>query len=759
MNYIISKNFLMFIILFLVGQAYYDGTNFICLSFVIAAINGGYKLKYTILASIVGVILGGYISPAASVIGIYQDIVTLFVALILLRASKVSVKHSTREWIARIGVTITYISAGVVLWPDSKKGVIYGFMMLLIELLIEDGLYKIISFDWTSLTKEEFISICINFVILLYCIPSIDNQFVSVKMTIVMFMALWITYSQGMGFGCIMVLSQFVAATGNINEYLECIITTLFAILAVYGLSKAGKFISAISFGIVMGLSDYVLVNFTQWFDVLNSKLLGASISAAFIFMCVPACKLKLFSISDRNISDFENADVRNNTRFMLDNVSHELAKLSTKIQKGCTRKEFSSSEITSDVIEGVALAICENCDRKYNCWNDNYSFTIDELERIVNDVCVGQDIDYVSGFCLKSQLLVDNMKNGIISVKRNIAARNNMLQLREAMGTQMREISNILSDYSTNMFEPVCISYGKKLRLIKLLYKNGIIINGISILSKNDGRYIVRIKCRSISEEGVPAKRVASIISHVVSKKMVLQKGQSGLIQNRGAQYSFVEKTNYKVMTGVAAIPKGNKAVNGDTYSFMQTRDKNVIMILADGMGTGQSAANVSGECVDIMESFIEAGFRTEASISLLNSIMVNENGDIKGSSIDICKINRYTGICNFSKVGAAPSFIVRNHNVEVVQTQSCLVGVVDTAWCDTVVKKLYNGNFIVMCSDGVIECFGENGISVLMDFLENIKTVNAQEIADEILNFCLKNNTTKNEDDMTVLVATVWT
>ena len=73
---------------------------------------------------------------------------------------------------------------------------------------------------------------------------------------------------------------------------------------------------------------------------------------------------------------------------------------------------------------------------------------------------------------------------------------------------------------------------------------------------------------------------------------------------------------------------------------------------------------------------------------------------------------------------------------------------------------KKVESGDFIIMVSDGVVDAFkgDENGDGRLIEFIQKIKNINPQWIADSILDEANRICEGRPGDDMTVLVAKVW-
>ena len=48
----------------------------------------------------------------------------------------------------------------------------------------------------------------------------------------------------------------------------------------------------------------------------------------------------------------------------------------------------------------------------------------------------------------------------------------------------------------------------------------------------------------------------------------------------------------------------------------------------------------------LDLVERFLEAGFSVETAIRMMNSAMVMKGADDLYSTVDLCKINLYTGM-----------------------------------------------------------------------------------------------------------------
>ena len=160
----------------------------------------------------------------------------------------------------------------------------------------------------------------------------------------------------------------------------------------------------------------------------------------------------------------------------------------------------------------------------------------------------------------------------------------------------------------------------------------------------------------------------------------------------------------------------------------------------------------------VELLEQFLDSGFSQETAARMVNSALVLKGREGMFSTVDICAVDLYTGICEFLKAGAASTFIKRDHWVEAISSESLAAGLVQRIDFDTASRKLYHGDYLIMMTDGVmdalpVECEEETMKEIIMD----IQDETPREISRGILERALGYSDYHARDDMTVLVANV--
>ena len=174
--------------------------------------------------------------------------------------------------------------------------------------------------------------------------------------------------------------------------------------------------------------------------------------------------------------------------------------------------------------------------------------------------------------------------------------------------------------------------------------------------------------------------------------------------------------------------------------------------------MGSGMDACRESEIVVELLEQFLESGFTQETAARMVNSALVLKGREGMFSTVDICALDLYTGICSFLKAGAASTFIKRDHWVEVISSESLAAGLVQQIDFDTASRKLYHGDYLIMMTDGVLDALPlDREEETMKEIIMDVQEENPREVSRGILERVLGYSDYRARDDMTVLVASV--
>ena len=219
----------------------------------------------------------------------------------------------------------------------------------------------------------------------------------------------------------------------------------------------------------------------------------------------------------------------------------------------------------------------------------------------------------------------------------------------------------------------------------------------------------------------------------------------------------SFIEENGFHVVFGQRCCNKKGEDVCGDTFSFTNFGRKRAVMLLSDGMGTGKKANEDSRRLIETLEDLLEAGISEEFALEMIqDALLFQDKGAF--STIDAAVISLKTGILKLLKAGGMATFIRHKNSVERIMPAALPPGCRIGQQFDLKYKKLYDGDMVIMVSDGMLEFENMPEISFRMESLiGKIKTNNAQVFANELIEAVpvLEDG---YDDDRTVLVAAIW-
>ena len=334
-------------------------------------------------------------------------------------------------------------------------------------------------------------------------------------------------------------------------------------------------------------------------------------------------------------------------------------------------------------------------------------------------------------------------------------------------LAEHLKEMAHIMAEVAkeTCLYHPM--SERRYRQMAKLLRESGIQLRNYFELEHEDGHVEISLTMKTISEkymrlgekEHISVEDVADFISVANNTRLRPAKNAPLYLTPEWSTYYFLEEPVYHLLTGVAKAVKETEHISGDNYSFYEAEDGRMVTILSDGMGSGEKACDDSERIIELTERLLEAGFRKEAAIQMINGALAAAGQEENMSTLDLCDMNLYTGECEFIKVGAACTYIKRGRLVDRLSAQNFPLGVFGQLEPEVLYRTLQNGDYVIMLSDGVMDALSQGiGEEVLPEIIGKMEFSNPNEIANQILAYCLKQSKGQIRDDITVLVVGVW-
>lgn len=732
------------------------------LAYLIAITN--YERKY-ILSSSLGVILG-YIT--------LFNKVSNFSAYIIISTIVTIISMSKLNKKARNIASFIIVFSGLFVY-----GVLVGSSDIILHLIgaisvtaLVFPIYYVVSYTLKCIEEintqhffsiDEIVSIELFICLLIVGIGTLSLNDISFRniAAILFIIALAFISDTNMGAGAGITMGIILGfATGNLMES-----------IAIYGacglvagiFRESGKLFTALSFNII-----FIIV--TLYSGVFNNISFIEALVGTGIFLLIPKKiynKISLEINKDKKVGHFSEvrfAEIKDELTERLKDFTEVLSIMGKSLNNLVGNDKLAIKNKGNALVENLSDRTCSDCDMRYMCWkrelHQTYNAFSDLIRNYENNS--GAFPHELEKKCIKKYALVKNLEDIM-----------NIYMVNETLKSRLGEGRKILSNHINNMsvtISEIVDEFGNELHLCtdveksikKSLLKYGINFGSLICYNDKNGRIKIKMQMENCMGSQTCIKTVLPIISETIGKNMSIgSEGCNINSKNNMCEIVIEEATKYHINSHVAVATKEGEKFTGDSYSYGRTKDGNYITVISDGMGSGPEAGLESKVSVEIIEKFMEVGFDEKIAIDAVNAIMsIKFSEDEKFSTLDMNKIDLYTGNAKFMKVGAIESFIKRGNKVEVINSNTLPFGVLEEPDVDTVEKQVGNGDVIVSISDGILDVKNDGSFDTtwLIEFLKSTKYRQPKDLSIAILEKAKELSGGKAKDDMTVVVSKVF-
>lgn len=732
------------------------------LAYLIAITN--YERKY-ILSSSLGVIVG-YIT--------LFNKVSNFSAYIIISTIVTIISMSKLNKKARNIASFIIVFSGLFVY-----GVLVGSSDIILHLIgaisvtaLVFPIYYVVSYTLKCIEEintqhffsiDEIVSIELFICLLIVGIGTLSINDISFRniAAILFIIALAFISDTNMGAGAGITMGIILGfATGNLMES-----------IAIYGacglvagiFRESGKLFTALSFNII-----FIIV--TLYSGVFNNISFIEALVGTGIFLLIPKKiynKISLEINKDKKVGHFSEvrfSEIKDELTERLKDFTEVLSVMGKSLNNLVGNDKLAIKNKGNALVENLSDRTCSDCDMRYMCWkrelHQTYNAFSDLIRNYENNS--GAFPHELEKKCIKKYALVKNLEDIM-----------NIYMVNETLKSRLGEGRKILSNHINNMsvtISEIVDEFGNELHLCtdveksikKSLLKYGINFGSLICYNDKNGRIKIKMQMENCMGSQTCIKTVLPIISETIGKNMSIgSEGCNINSQNNMCEIVIEEAPKYHINSHVAVATKEGEKFTGDSYSYGRTKDGNYITVISDGMGSGPEAGLESKVSVEIIEKFMEVGFDEKIAIDAVNAIMsIKFSEDEKFSTLDMNKIDLYTGNAKFMKVGAIESFIKRGNKVEVINSNTLPFGVLEEPDVDTVEKQVSNGDVIVSISDGILDVKNDGSFDTtwLIEFLKNTKYRQPKDLSIAILEKAKELSGGKAKDDMTVVVSKVF-
>lgn len=399
-----------------------------------------------------------------------------------------------------------------------------------------------------------------------------------------------------------------------------------------------------------------------------------------------------------------------------------------------------------------IAIEHCSKCPNYKFCsamLGGDTTLAIKEVvdKAMYNGVVTKDDLSpFLQGRCTKQDSLVNLVSEKAKKMSRILERKKQIGAGRIILGEQMQSLSAMLMSLGQEIRSAVFFDNESEQNIITELYYYNIVCRDI-VVSGENGVYGVTMTVRHKDSS-------KSALPNVVSKVLKSVFEVVDCTESKIAGFDVVtlkQAPQYAISYGVATCTMDGSSASGDTFSVLKVAYDKSMLVLCDGMGSGEKANFNSTSTIGMIENFYKAGFNNNAILSLINKILATYNNE-SFTCLDMAMVDLTAGVIDVIKLGGTQSMIIRNNKSFLIGGSALPLGIVEEATPFTDRHIIMDGDIMVMYTDGISDYLSSNSIC---DIVLNNANANPEHIAEDILSSATSGGT---KDDSTVIVAKIF-
>jgi serine phosphatase RsbU (regulator of sigma subunit) len=215
------------------------------------------------------------------------------------------------------------------------------------------------------------------------------------------------------------------------------------------------------------------------------------------------------------------------------------------------------------------------------------------------------------------------------------------------------------------------------------------------------------------------------------------------------------------EIQIAAAKINKYATPESGDTLEMVERPNGGVSVVLADGQSSGRGAKAVSTLVVRKVIALLAEGVRDGAAARAASDALFTEKNGKVVACLNILSVDLQSQTVVLSRNNPSPIFIASGDQLKSIDQPSSPIGTTRNIKPDITEIPLAPNLTIIMFTDGIFYAGDRSGqkmdICSLFQELVDMENLEAQYLADALLQQALRLDQNRPNDDMSVVVLRV--
>ncbi len=377
-----------------------------------------------------------------------------------------------------------------------------------------------------------------------------------------------------------------------------------------------------------------------------------------------------------------------------------------TKVNKALSDRALPD---TTGIYLCVRDRVCLDCACFSKCWSEGLPSTLGEFDEVIEEIRKKGSITpsftpmSLQSKCIRIMSLCESFNKNYSSYSARLGAEGRINEMRKITADQFDTVCEMLDDLLQGFEHQVKPLAGKSEALKNCLQDIG--VNGfVNCYEDEELNMMVNISV------DVACTVSDSEIRACVSRGLERDFSPPAVIVGENTKNLMLwEEPLYAVECVYHQLSSNGNEICGDCFDSFFDGKGNFIALLSDGMGTGNRAAIDGAMTASLLSRLIISGFSFSCALRLVNSALLVKGNEESLATLDILKMNLYSGKSVIYKAGATVSLHYRNGKVSEIKKSAMPIGILRQAEFATVRGGLREGDLLVILSDGADESIDE--------------------------------------------------
>ena len=189
----------------------------------------------------------------------------------------------------------------------------------------------------------------------------------------------------------------------------------------------------------------------------------------------------------------------------------------------------------------------------------------------------------------------------------------------------------------------------------------------------------------------------------------------------------------------------------SGDSYDVFNVSATEKYVLLSDGMGTGKRARLDSVFTISLVSRLIRCGISMTTAHKMVNSMLRVKGWEESFATLDLLRLDLCGASARILKSGAAPSYLCRDGGVRIMSCDAFPAGILPCCPPDIVDLKLFDGDIIMLASDGVDKAAAKKLCEL------SLTGIGVEEMCRVLGHYCIDLSDGELKDDATIILVRV--